>query len=406
MPVAGSKTVTVLVLVGVGSKYEDKRTSGISHFLEHMYFKGTKKKKTPKIVAETLDKIGGVYNAFTGDEYTGYFAKVSSSHFETALEWVSDICLNSTLPGKEIMKEKGVITEEINMIKDHPMSYIQELWMHLLYGDQPAGWSVAGTKESVSEISRKDLADYMKKGYFSDNILVCVAGAVKSGPAEKLVQKYFSGINKGDNLNKEKVIEKQKDVAVLLEERKTDQVHLCLGVRAYNLFHPDKYVLYVIETILGKMVSSRLFIKIREELGLAYYIKTEVDATTDTGFLATRAGVDARKAEDAVSAIMGEYRKIATRKVSFSELKKAKENIKGRLALSLESSDSLALFYGAQELLEKKITTPEEIFKGVDKVSAADVLRVSKDIFQNPKINLALLGSVKNKENFKKLLKF
>ncbi len=407
VPVLNSKAVTVLVLVGVGSKYEKKRISGISHFLEHMYFKGTKKRPKPKSVAETLDKIGGSYNAFTGDEYTGYYAKVAGSHFETALDWVSDIFLNSTLPEREVAKEKGVIIEEINMIKDHPMSYVQELWTHLLYGDQPAGWSIAGDKESVSSIEKRDLVDYMNKGYSSLNTLVCVTGAIDSNFAEKMVKKYFSKIKKGKRPLKRPVIEKQKKPAVLVERKDTDQTHLCLGVRAYSLSHKDRHVLKVIETILGKMMSSRLFIKIREELGLAYYIKTDVESSTDTGFLVTQAGVDVKKSKKAISAIVGEYKKIASQKVSSVELKKAKENIKGRMVLSLESSDSQAFFYGTQELLREKIETPEEIFKKIDKVTSEDVLRVAKDIFKPQKINLAIIGPLDEDEvAFSKLLNF
>ncbi len=406
VPVANSKTATVLVLAGVGSKYEEKRISGISHFLEHMYFKGTKKRPNHKSVAETLDKIGGAYNAFTGDEYTGYYAKTAAGHFDVALEWVSDIFLNSTLPEKEVVKEKGIIIEEINMIKDHPMSYIQELWAELLYGNQPAGWSIAGTKKSVLSISRKDLLDYMSKGYSASNTLVCVAGAVKEDTAEKMVEKYFSKIQKKEKPGKKAVIERQKEPAFKLEKKETDQIHLCLGVRSYDFFHPDRYVLNVIETILGKMMSSRLFVKVREELGAAYYIKTESENTTDSGFLATRAGVDIRKIEKVISAIMEEYKKMASRKVPFSELEKAKENIKGRTALALESSSAQAFFYGAQELLEEKTLTPDQIFKKIDKITSDDVKRVSKDIFRPEKINLAMIGPAQKEKKIKKLLRF
>ncbi len=405
-PIKNSKAVTILILVGAGSKYEDKRINGISHFLEHMYFKGTKKRPNPKMVAESIDKIGGEYNAFTGDEYTGYYAKVASHHFNLALDWVSDIFLNSKLPGKEIAKEKGVITEEINMIKDHPMSHLSEIWMKLLYGDQPAGRSIAGTKETVSGITRKDLIDYMEKSYTSDNTIISIAGSIDEKKTKKLVADYFSRVKKRGKPIKEGVIENQKEPAFVLEKRKTDQAHISLGVRSYNLFHVDRYVLNVIETILGKMMSSRLFIKIREELGLAYYIKTDVDLTTDTGFLTTKAGVDINKIEKAIKAIVEEYKKISKIKVSESELKKAKENIKGRAALGLESSDSQAIFYATQGLLQEEILTPSEIFKKIDQVSAQDVLRVSKDIFKPEKINLAVLGPIDKKRELKKLLTF
>ncbi len=399
-----SKTVTVLILTGVGSKYEKRDISGISHFLEHMYFKGTKKRPNQKDVAETLDKIGGAYNAFTGEECTGYYTKVASLHFDTALEWVSDIFLNSKIPAKELAKEKGVIIEEINMVKDHPMSYVQRVWMDLLYGDQPAGWDIAGTKETVSSITRKNLIDYMKMGYVASGTIVCVAGNVNSDDVEKKVKKYFAGISKGPEPKKELVMEKQFSPGILIEKKNTDQTHICLGVRAYDIFHPQRHTLHIIETILGRMMSSRLFVKIREDLGLAYYVKTDYDASTDTGFLVTQAGVDNSKVDQAVEAILKEYKKISSRKVLSEELNKAKENIKGRMAISMEPSDAQAYFYGTQELLKKEIQPIDEIFKELDKVTAEDVLAVSKDIFKPEKLNLAVVGPV-NKSSLKKILK-
>ncbi|MBZ1356435.1 MAG: insulinase family protein [Candidatus Nealsonbacteria bacterium] len=403
IPSKSSKTVTVLALVGVGSKYENKEINGISHYLEHMYFKGTKKRPNPKAVAETLDRIGGVYNAFTGDECTGYYAKVAASHFDDAIEWVSDIFLNSTLPQKEIIKEKGVIIEEINMIKDHPMNHVQRLWTDILYGDQPAGWNIAGTKETILSIGRKDLVDYMNKSYVGPNTIICVAGNVTADKVKKRVEGYFSKISSAEPMVKIKTVEEQKSPALIIENRNTDQTHICIGVRAYNIAHPHRYTLEVMETILGKMMSSRLFTKIREELGLAYYIRTDVEATSDTGFLVSQAGVDNTKVKDAISAILTEYKKIATRKVSSDELTKAKENIKGKMAISLESSDAQSMFYGMQDLLEKKIVKPNEIFKKIDAVTTGDILLVAKDIFRPENLNLALIGPSKESD-IKKIL--
>lgn len=404
IPSKSSKTVTVLVLVAIGSKYERREVSGISHLLEHMYFKGTKKRPSPKDVAETLDKIGGSYNAFTGEEYTGYYAKVTSSHFDIALDWVSDIFLNSKIPAKDLAKEKAVVIEEINMIKDHPISYVQRVWTNLLYGDQPAGWDIAGTKESVLSITRKDLIEHMRIGYVAPSTVICIAGDVDNKDVENKVKKCFAGISKEKEAQKKPVIENQSVPGVMIEKRNTDQTHICLGVRAYDIFHPQRHTLHIIETILGKMMSSRLFVKIREELGLAYYVKTEYDASTDTGFLVTQAGVDNKKVNQAILAILKEYKKMASQKVSLEELHKAKENIKGRTTISLESSSAQAHFYGLQELLRKKIEPIEEIFKKIDKVTADDVLVVSRDIFRPEKLNLAAVGPVNSKE-LKKILK-
>jgi predicted Zn-dependent peptidase len=408
VPSKSTQAVTVLALVRTGSKYETKDVSGISHFLEHMYFKGTKKRPSPLAVAEPLDKVGGVYNAFTGQEYTGYFAKVDDSHSELAFDLVSDIFLNSTIPADEMLKEKKVIIEEINMIYDHPMNYINYLWTKLLYGNQPAGWDIAGTKETVSKLDRQKLLDYKKNQYVASNTILCVSGNIDGKTAMKLASKYFSGTRKGKSSEKIKVLENQKTPTCSLEERKIDQTHICLGVRGYNIFHPQKYVQEVLGVILGEggMLSSRMFIEVRSKLGLAYYINTDVECDTDTGFLVTRAGVDSQRIEQAIETILKEYKRISEEKVSEAELKKAKDNIKGKMALSLETSDAQAFFYAGQELVEKKILSPEEIFKKIDKVTTNDILKLAKEIFKLEKLNLAIIGPFKKKEYFQKLLKF
>lgn len=405
VPQKTSQAVTVLVLVGTGSKYETKEISGISHFLEHMYFKGTKKRPTPLSVAETLDKIGGIYNAFTGEDYTGYYAKVAVSHFGTALDWVSDIFLNSLLPKKEMEKERGVIIEEINMYLDTPMIYIGELWKKVLYGDQPAGWDIAGTKETVAKITHKQLLNYMESQYVASNTIVCIAGRISSGKAINEIKNYFSQIKTIKAKPKPSVFERQNKPEILLYSKKTDQTHIALGVRTYNLFHPFRYSLEFLEIILGGMMSSRLFQEVRDKLGLAYYIRTNAEANPETGFLVTQAGVDNKRVEKAIKVILKEYKKISQKKMSEKELKKAKDNFKGKLALTLESSDAKAAFYAGQELLENKILTPEEIFKKIDKISVNDILKVAKDVFRPEKLNLALIGPFKDKEKFKKLLK-
>ncbi|MDD5144530.1 MAG: pitrilysin family protein [Candidatus Pacebacteria bacterium] len=406
VPDSGTKAVTVLVLVGTGSKYERKEINGISHFLEHMYFKGTKKRNTPLMVAELLDKVGGIYNAFTGEECTGYFAKVSAGHFDLALDWVSDIYLNSLFPPKEIEKERKVITEEINMILDTPMAYVGEVWKKLLYGDQPAGWDIAGTKESVGKITRKQILDYKNSQYVAQNTVVCIAGNFKENAALKRVKECFSGIPASPSAERFKVKEEQSKPECLIYNKKTDQTHFCLGVRTYNISHPQRYTLELLGVILGGMMSSRLFTEIREKLGLAYYVKADADQDQDSGCLVAQAGVDNQRIDLAISAVLREYKKISQFKVGQEELKKAKENLKGKLALMLESSDANASFYAGQEILEKNILTPEEIFKKIDRVSAIDILKVAKDIFCPEKLNLALIGPFEDKERFIKLLKF
>ncbi len=417
VPQKNSQAVTVLVLVGTGSKYEKKEINGISHFVEHMFFKGTKKRPSLQAVSETLDRIGGIYNAFTGEEYTGYFAKVEVSRAEIALDWVSDILLDPLLLEKDIKKEKGVIIEEINMYHDDPMNYIQVLWPKLLYGDQPAGWPIAGTKESVSGITRQKIISYLNNQYVSSNTLVCFAGKMEELEAIEKVKKYFSKIGVKKPKSKSKIIdasifsgnrriEKQIKPNLLLDSRETDQTHLCLGVRGYNIFHPQRYAIELLGTILGGMMSSRLFTIIRGKLGIAYYIATSVDTETDSGYLVTQAGIDNKNIEKAISTILKEYKRVSQEKIPEDELKKAKDYTKGKMALLLETSDAQASFCGLQEILEKEILTPEEIFAKIDKITTNDILKVAKDIFQPQKLNLALIGPFKDKQYFQKLLKF
>jgi predicted Zn-dependent peptidase len=392
LPLKSTRVATVFVLVKTGSKYEQKETSGISHFLEHMLFKGTEKRKTPLEVAEELDKVGGVYNAFTGEEYTGYYAKVNVDKFSLALDWVSDIYLNSVLPEKEMEKEKGVIKEEINMYFDNPMAHCELLFQELLYGDQPAGWNIAGTKETVSATTRKDLLSYMNSQYKAENTVVVVVGNINKEKVEEEVAKVFSTAKIGTPKKAHLVIENQKEPAVLNFYKETDQTHLILGARAFNMFSEHRYSQEVLASILGGMMSSRLFSKIREEMGLAYYIKTSVDDNPDTGVLYTRAGVENSKVEAVVKAVMDEYKKITEEKVTEKELTKTKEHIKGKTAISLESSDSLAYFHAVNELLENKTYTPEEIFKSIDNITPEQIQQTAKKIFQPKNLNLVVLG--------------
>ena len=405
IPIKNTQAVTVLVLVRTGSKYETKDMNGISHFLEHMFLKGTKKRPNKLKIAETLDRVGGMYNAFTGKEYTGYWAKADLKHFDLALDWVSDIFLNSKIEKQEIDKERGVILEEMNMYLDTPMIYISDLWEKLLYGKQPAGWLIIGEKENVLKFKREQFLDYFKKHYIAKNTIVCVAGNIDGKSAENKIKKHFKNIKIGEPKMKLKVKERQTKPGCLVHFKKTDQTHLVLGVRGYDLFHPQKYAQAVLATILGGNMSSRLFMSVREEKGLAYYIKTLSESVTDTGYLATSAGIRNNKVEEAIRLILKEYKIMKNKKISEKELQKAKDYLKGILPLSLESSDAQASFYAGQELLTQKILTPKEEYKKIDQVTKNDIIKVAKDIFQPKNLNLALIGPFKDKLKFQRLLK-
>jgi predicted Zn-dependent peptidase len=405
VPLKNTQSVTVLVLVGTGSKYETKEVNGISHFVEHMLFKGTRKRPNTLKIAETLDRVGGFYNAFTSKEITGYWAKVDSQHLDLVLDWVSDILLNSKFEKKEMVKEKKVIIEEINMYLDMPMSYVHDLWERLLYGDQPAGWMIAGEKEIVAKMERKDILEYLKNHYLAKNIIVCVAGNINPKITERKIKKYFRKIKTAIPKTKLKTIEKQERPQSLIHFKETDQTHFCLGVRGYDLFHPLRHAQGVLATILGGNMSSRLFISVREKAGLCYYIRTSPENMTDIGYLVTQSGVDHKNVEKAIGLILKEYKIFKYKKVEESELQKAKDYLKGNLILSLESSDAQAGFYAGQELLEGEILTLKERLREIDKVTAGDVQKVAKEIFSPQKLNLALIGPFKNKSKFGKLLK-
>lgn len=405
VPMKNTKAATVLVTVGTGSKYETKKESGISHFLEHMSFKGTKKRPGSLEINETIDRIGGLNNAFTGKEATGYWAKADSKHLDLLLDWVSDILLNSKLEEKEINKERGVIIEEMNLYLDTPTAYISDLWESLLYGNQPAGRLIIGKKENILNFKRKDFLNYLNNHYSAKNIVVCVAGDIESELAEQKIRNFFKKIKTNNPKPKLKVIEEQKKPQSLIHFKKTDQTHLFLGARGYDVFHPQRFTQAILATILGGFMSSRLFILMRDKRGLAYYVRTSSESYTDTGYLVTQSGVDNSRVQEAIKLILKEYQSFKNKRIDESELKKAKENIKGTLILSLESSDAQASFYTDQELLTGKVLSPEEIFKKIDSVTVDDIQKLAREIFRPEKLNLALIGPFKNKERFDKLLK-
>lgn len=404
VPDQNSLAATVLVLVEAGSKYETKDINGLSHFLEHMCFKGTRKRPKAIDISSELDALGAQYNAFTGQEYTGYYAKVISEHFDRALDLVSDLYLNPVFREEEIEKEKGVVVEEINMYEDIPQRKVSDLLMELLYGNQPAGWPIAGEREIVKSLTKDALLDYRGKHYVASGTTVIVAGKFDEKTVFKKIEDSFSGIVAGDKHAKIKTSESQINPNVLIHEKKSDQTHLILATRGYDMFHPDRYVLEVMSGVLGGGMSSRLFQKIREDMGAAYYVKSSFDAYTDHGYLDVAVGADHKKVFEVISAVLDEFKRMKKEKVEEKELQIVKDFIIGNMFLGLETSDSIANFYGGQELLEKNILTPQQIADKIKAVSAEDMMRVAQDIFVNAKLNLALIGPFDKKEQFEKIL--
>lgn len=405
VPMKNTQTATVIVMVGVGSRYETGKEAGLSHFIEHMMFKGTEKRPTTLDISETLDSIGGEFNAFTSSDKTAYYAKVDAKHVDVALDVISDIFLNSKVEEKEIEKEKGTIIQEINMIEDTPMVNIEIVLGNLLYKKNPLGRHIAGFKKTVSAFKRKNFKEYIDRFYVANDTVVCIAGKFNEKKVLELAKGHFSGMKKGIKPKYEKVIENQKKPELNLKFKNTDQTHFLLASRAYDYNHKDRFALGLLATILGGNMSSRLFTEVREKRGLAYHVRTLVDSFEDCGYIATQAGVNHDKLEITVETILNEYKKIAAEKVNKKELQNAKDYVKGKSVMGFESSDEVAMFFIDQEVMKKKVMTISEIFKEIDKVTENDILRIAGDIFQNKKLNLAVIGPHKNGKKLEKILK-
>lgn len=406
VPMRENPTATVLVLVEAGSKYENKENNGLSHFLEHVCFKGTVKRPTAADITKELDGIGAHYNAFTSQEYTGYYAKADYKNLDKILDVVSDLYLNPTFPEKEIEKEKGVIIEEINMYKDLPQAVVQEEFAKLLYGDVPAGWTIAGPKENILKMRRTDFIDYRNKHYVASATTVVVAGRFDDKTISKKISKAFADIGKWKKGEKKKVVESQKEPQVSLYYKDTDQTHIVIGVRTFDTYSKYNSTLKVIQGILSGGMSSRLFQKMRDEMGICYYVRGEADGLTDHGTFAVSAGVDSKRVKDAIIAILEEFKKIKTEKVGEDELNKVKQYLIGSLRLGLESSDDIAGFFGGQEILKKPIKNIEDIIKEIKAVKAEDIKYLADKIFRNDVLNLSIVGKFKEKQDFLSILKF
>jgi predicted Zn-dependent peptidase len=399
-------TVTVLVMVEAGSEYETKEKNGISHFLEHMCFKGTKKRPTALDLSRELDSIGAQYNAFTGEQYTGYYAKSAPKHVHKIFDVVSDLYLNPNFDEKEIEKEKGVIVEEINMYKDMPHRHVQDIFTELMYGDQPAGWSIAGTRESVMSMKREDFVAYRNQFYVPEATTVIVAGNFDEKKVYQDIMKTFGHLPQHKKGKKPKVVEVQNAPAIKLQERTTDQAHLVLGVRAFPITHTSTPTFRMLTAVLGAGMSSRLFQKLREEMGVGYYVRASLDSYIDHGAFSVSVGSDVKRVEEVIQAVMVELNRLKTELVNEEELKKTKDYLIGSLYLGLESSDSLAEFYGYQEVLRHELRSPADVIKEYKSITAKDIQSLAKKVFVDKNLNLAIIGPVLDEGKLQKVLRF
>ena len=405
VPMVGTQTATIVAMIGVGSRFESGKEAGLSHFIEHMLFKGTKKRPTTLDISTEMDEIGGDFNAFTSKDTTAYYAKADAVHAEKIVDVISDIYLNSKFEEAEIKKESGTIIQEINMYEDMPMRNVENIFEQLLYPGTALGRDIAGTKKTVASFKRKDFLSYTARHYMANDTVICVAGKLDEKKIINQIKQNFSKMEKKADTKISKVKETQKVPQLKLHFKKTDQTHFIVGVRAYQSGHKDRYALSLLATILGASMSSRLFIEVREKRGLAYYVRTGVEAYEDTGYLATQAGVEHKNLKLATETILKEYAKIAREAVSEKELQKAKDFIKGKSVMGMEASDAVAMFFADQEVAREKVLTLEEKFALIDAVTPIDVQRVAADIFQNKKLNMAIIGPQKGGAELQKLLK-
>lgn len=401
-------TLTTLLLVGAGSRFENEKNNGVAHFFEHMAFKGSKKYPDTFVISSTIEGMGGIFNAFTSKDHTGYWIKATNEHFETIVDVLADMILNPLLKEEEIEREKGVIVEEINLYEDTPYRKVADYFEELLYKNHPLGFEITGTKKTVTSFTRQTFLDYINNLYHPKNAVLVVAGGLTKIKNQKskiknyleIIQEKFGEWGNGEKAQFLPVKENQEKSAVFVKTKKTEQAHFCLGYRAFSFNDERKYALSLLAAILGGGMSSRLFIEVRERRGLCYYISTDKEQYADCGYIVTQAGVtnDLEKVKLAIDLILKEHQKIAKGDLKKEELTKAKELLKGRLLLSLEDSFRVASFLGTKKLLQDKIETPEEVIAKIEKVKGEEIIDLAKEIFIPSKLNLALIGPFEKEE--------
>ncbi len=407
-PLHETQTVTVLVLFGVGSRYEHKTVNGISHFIEHMIFKGTTKRPNALAISKELDGVGAEYNAYTSKEVTGYWIKISKDKLDLALDLVSDMLYNSKFESEEVAREKKVICEEMHMYRDNPMMYVDTLLEKIMFEPSSLGWDIGGDDDIILSMSRKALVDFRNSHYHGKNLVVGVAGNIDEETClSKIKQSFGASWERGTKANVcipyKGVSQKKPQTTVYYKE--TEQIQVALGFHGYANSDTQSYAASMLSLILGQGMSSRLFIAIRERRGLCYSIRSSHQSFLDTGVFSIQAGLDKTRIAEAITAIMKELQRIKTRGVTASELKRAKDHIKGKMAISFEDSENVVSWYVTQEVLTKKMFTPEEKYAKLKSVTKEDVQKIAHQLFQTNHINMAVIGPYKDDKEFRPLLK-
>lgn len=391
-PMQGTNTLTVLVLCGTGSDYEMREQNGISHFLEHMFFKGTVSQPSAKLLREELDGMGAVSNAFTSHETTGYYIKAARTSADRALDILADVYRNSLLAEEEIEREKQVVIEELHLRRDTPTTHIWDLWERFLYGDQPAGWDTGGGEATIRGLDRGQLREYFNHQYVAANTAVIVSGSIDEEKTIARVTELFGGIRHFTPREKPALTESQGAPALFIEDRRTDQTHILVGFRGYDGLRRERHAADVLATILGGNWSSRMFSRIREQLGLAYDVGSDHSYYSNRGFLVTYAGIAHENTAQAIRAILEEYVRIRGERVPTDELARTRDFLKGRTLMSLEASNAVASFVGGEEMLTGKPLTPDEVFAIIDSITPEDIQAAAAELFRPERLNAVVLG--------------
>ncbi len=390
-PMPERHSTSVVLMFAGGSRLEDDRLAGVSHFIEHLCFKGTRRRPSSKEIADAIEGVGGFINASTDKELTAYWARVPSEHMGLGLDVLFDIVANSRLDEADIERERMVILDELRMYRDQPQDYVQNLFEELVWPGHPLGRDIAGTEESVSRLTRDEILEYADAHYRLPNLVVGAAGSLEETETVRSVTAALALRSDLDGVGPATPPPALDHPHVQVRHVKTEQAHICLGARAMSYLHPDRYALDLMNTVLGEGMSARLFLNIRKRLGLAYDVHSFTQKHRDTGYLGVYIGVDPGKAVDAVNAAMVELRAMGEREVAPDELVRAKEFTKGRLRLELETTNGVAFWLTYQELLLGQINTVEEELALVEAVTAADVKRVAEDVLAGP-IQMAVIG--------------
>lgn len=396
IPMKDNPTVTIMAMVEAGSRFETKSNNGLSHFLEHMCFKGTLKRKSLDIAYE-LEAMGAETNAFTSNDYTGYYVKGQAHLFPQLLDVVSDVYLHSQFPEAEIEKERGVILGEIDMYEDMPHRKVHDVANELLYGDQPAGYLIIGPKENIKKFTRDDFVAYHKAHYVAPKTTIVIAGNIDEAASITLTKKLFQDIADGKRVEKKKMTTQTGDRTKVFT-KKTDQSHIIVGLRSIPVDHPDMTALSLAIGILGQGMSSRLFTKLREEMGAGYYVRSSISASNDGGDIAFSTGTEPKRVPEVTQAILNELEKMRTITVSDQELRKQKQYTVGTLLMSLETSDALAGHYAYYAMMRTPLKTPEQQIKEIKAVSPADISRVARKYLKESLVHIAVVGPNKSSD--------